>query len=173
MRKKIALTSTVLLFGGAFVLLAHMSGRVTGGPNVINSDGTLVTSGFELHCQPDSANASFTPVFLPNNLEVNWAGNHWHMTQLRWAICSSDGASPAPPPNTAAGPDIITLAGLGSCNGVDGVFGTFTFVDHGEPGVGVDLASYEINSFDACPGLDTGSLRLITDGNIQFHLENP
>jgi hypothetical protein len=173
MNKKIVLASAVVLLTAATLLFAHLPGRVTGGPSVINDDGTLVTSGFTLHCQPESANAAGSPVIFPNNLEVNWGpGNHWHMTDLHTAICSRDGVSPAPPPNTADGPDVITLTGLGRCNGVEGVFGEFTFVDHGEPGIGVDMASYAIDSSGACPGVNTGSLRLLSDGNIQFHLEN-
>jgi hypothetical protein len=174
MHKKAVMASAVLLFAGAVILFAHMPGRVTGGPSVTTSSGMLVTSGFELYCQPDSANTSEIPVYGPNNLEVNWGpGNHWHMTQLLWAICSTDGESPAPPPNTASGPDIITLAGYGRCDGVDGVYGTFVFVDHGEPGIGVDQASCLINSSGACPGVSTGALSLISDGNIQFHLLQP
>lgn len=169
--RKYLVAALVLIAAG--VLWAHLPGRVTGGPSVINRDGTLVTSGFELYCQPESANATATPVFGPNNLEVNWSGNHWHMTQLRVAICTSDGENPAPPPNTATGPDTITLTGVGECNGVENVPGTFIFVDHGEPGIGVDKASYSISAVGACPGLNTGALRLISDGNVQFHLLQP
>lgn len=161
----------------AGVLWAWFPGRVTGGPNVsvITPSGTtVVTSGFELYCQPEGT-PDFHPVFGPNNLEVNWdSGNHWHMKQLEFSFCTSDGQSPAPPPNTAAGGDTITLQGVGDCNGVDGIYGLFTFVDHGEPGKETDLASFMITGDGgACPSLNTGAPQLISGGNVQFHQLQP
>src|SRR5258706_4560319 len=96
------IAAVVLLFSAA-VVYAWMQGRMTGGGSIFTDSGIRVTHGFELHCGPEPPGA----IPGPNNLEINWdSGNHWHLDNLTLADCSSDGLSPAPPPNTASGFDV-------------------------------------------------------------------
>ena len=55
-----------------------LPGRMTGGGSVFGKGSQRVTHGFELHCDPEVG---------PNNLEVNWSGNHFHMEELLTASC--------------------------------------------------------------------------------------
>lgn len=98
-------------------------GRMTGGGSVFTSDGTRVTHGFELHC--NSAN-------MPNNLEVNWAGNRFHLDTLTAVFCSNDPSFRPNPPD--AGFNTLQGSGTGTYNGVPGATAQFTFTDAGEPG---------------------------------------
>jgi hypothetical protein len=108
------------------------AGRMTGGGSVFTSEGQRVTHGFELHCDEEVG---------PNNLEVNWGGNHFHLEILTSATCSDDPSIEPPPP--AAPFDTYVGEGTGRCNGVPGATITFTFTDAGEPGT-EDTATIDI-----------------------------
>jgi hypothetical protein len=41
----------MLIVAGAFLLLAWIPGRMTGGGSILTEDGMRVTHGFELYCQ--------------------------------------------------------------------------------------------------------------------------
>jgi hypothetical protein len=128
---------------------------MTGGGSVFGKGSQRVTHGFELHCDPEVG---------PNNLEVNWAGNHFHMEELLTAVCSDDPSIAPPPP--PAGFDTYVGTGTGRCNGVAGASISFTFTDAGEPGT-KDTATFDITG---CP--DIGGISVsgpLKKGNHQAH----
>ena len=127
------------------------SGRMTGGGSIFTADGARVTHGFELHCD----------LRLPNNLEINWGKNRFHLTRLDSAACTDDpGLSEGQP---GAGFDTFVGSGVGRLNGVDGVTIEFRLTDAGEPGGGVDLAEFSIS------GGALAATGVLEKGNHQAH----
>ncbi len=151
---------------------AWPQGRWTGGGTIGNGaylpEGVRVTHGFELHNDLDK----------PNNLEVNWGGDHFHMTELTFADCwLDDSFSPNPP---KAPVNIVVGVGTGRYDGVDGYHIGFRFTDAGEPGKndfarivilepGVNLTIDQWKDMLAGPGprLISGTV-LEVDGNLMF-----
>lgn len=136
------------------VALPALDGRFTGGGSFFESN-VRFTHGFELHC--DAAD-------LPNNLEVNWRSNRFHMTTLTSAWCFDDPSLDPVPPR--AGFDTYVGTGVGRLNGVPGAMISFLLTDNGEPGTG-DFASIAITP----PG---GGTPIVADnflhkGNHQAH----
>ena len=137
-----------------------VSGSMTGGGNELTTTGQTVTfnggtqqratQGLLLHCNAASQ---------PNNLQVNWANNSFHLQQLVSATCSNDGMSPQPPP---AGFDVIQGSGTGKCNKLAATV-TFKFADHGEPGTNDTV---EIHITGGCTLDVSGNLQ---GGDIQAH----
>jgi hypothetical protein len=123
-------------------------GRFTGGGSIFTSSGQRVTHGFELHC-----NAAVTP----NNLEINWGGNQFHLETLTTASCSV---------NPETGVETLVGTGAGTYNGGAGATVEFTITDAGEPGR---------NDFFSVVVTDAGSNQVLTasgnlrDGNQQYH----
>ena len=80
-----------------------------------------ITQGLELDCDLNPS----------NNLEINWAGHHFHMLDFLSAVCLDDPTihqqPPAAPLNTMIG------VGTGRYDGVDGYTVKFTLIDAGEP----------------------------------------
>ena len=138
-------------------------GRFTGGGHQIRiTDQVKVTRGLTLHCD----------LLLSNNLQVNWLGNKFHMTEhLQTVSCTDDpNIIQAPPP---APLDTMVGVGTGRYNGVDGYTIEFTLVDAGEPG-GSDQAAMKIFQ-TSNPGnvvLDI-PLQQLTGGNLQAHYDQP
>ncbi|MBC7730040.1 MAG: hypothetical protein H7242_21025, partial [Microbacteriaceae bacterium] len=137
---------------------AHTMGRMTGGGSIFTEVGTRVTHGFELHCDID---------IVPNNLEVNWDRNNFHLDALTSVFCYDDPAlNPLPRP---APFDTLVGVGTGTLNGKAGYTVRFTFTDNGEPGH-TDFAQIEI--------LDPQGKRVLFvadnlhNGNQQAHPEN-
>jgi len=97
-------------------------GRMTGGGR-FDDNGTRVTHGFTLHCDPAA---------LPNRLQVNWGGNRFHLQELTSAFCSDDPDLDEGSP--VAGFDTYRGEGTGDYNGVPGATAVWTFTDAGEPG---------------------------------------
>lgn len=129
--------------------------RWTGGGTIGTNRDPRVTHGFELHCTVDQ---------LPNNLEVNWGGNHFHLTELTDVECSDDPAIDPKPPR--AGCDTYHGWGVGKYNGVDGYLAEWVFTDAGEPGR-VDWAWIKITDGGGFVVMDvSGFLR---NGNQQAH----
>ena len=56
-------------------------GRMTGGGRLATN--MIVTHGFELHCDVND---------LPNNLQINWGGNRFHLEVLLKGFCVDDPA---------------------------------------------------------------------------------
>ena len=132
-----------------------LPGRMTGGGSVFGKGSQRVTHGFELHCDPEVG---------PNNLEVNWGGNHFHMEELLTAVCTDDPSIAPPPP--PAGFDTYTGTGTGRCNGADGATISFVFTDAGEPGK-FDTAEIQISGCPSIGGITvSGPLK---KGNHQAH----
>jgi len=145
--------------------LAHNPGRMTGGGSIVCSNGGFrVTHGFELHCIfPEG-----TSVALPNNLEINWGGGqNFHLTTLQTAVCTNEPVIEESPPE--AGFDTMVATGTGTLNGVAGATIEFTFTDAGEPGAGVDTASYLIRDASNVVVLDCDDSVLDQGGNHQAH----
>jgi hypothetical protein len=150
-------------------------GRMTGGGSVFKSDGTevdsasldnldRVTHGFELHCGTETA-----PPPGPNNLEINWkdeAGNShkFHLNNLAFAECTTDGLSPNPPP---APFDLMEGGGTGSVDNVKGFNIYFQLTDHGEPGTS-DTAMFAITDANGNGVLYVPTTNL-TFGDQQAH----
>lgn len=150
-------------------------GRMTGGGSVFKNDGTeidsatldnldRVTHGFELHCGTETA-----PPPNPNSLEINWkdpSGNshHFHLSNLVFAECTTDGLSPNPPP---APFDLMEGGGTGSVDNVKGATIYFQLTDHGEPGTS-DTAMFSITDANGNGVLYVPTTNL-TFGNQQAH----
>jgi hypothetical protein len=136
----------------------HSQGRMTGGGSIFTESGMRVTHGFELHCDIDVG---------PNNLQVNFDGNSFHLESLTAVNCYDDPAlNPLPRP---APFDTLVGEGVGRFNGQAGYTVRFTFTDNGEPG-SRDFAQIEIRDLQ-------GSLVLFAAGNVsrgnqQAHPEN-
>jgi hypothetical protein len=116
---------------------------------VFTADGQRVTHGFQLNC--NAARSS-------NPLQVNWAGNSFHLETLTTALCGDNPTiSPGNPSNATF--DTYTGRGTGRLNGTLGATVEWTFTDAGEPR-SRDAARIAIR--DA-----TGTTILIASGNIQ------
>ncbi len=134
-------------------------GRMTGGGSVFTMDGVRVTRGFEIHCDLRD----------PNNIEVNWQGNSFHMDQLTSAICTEDpGIIQQPPPSAPF--DTFVGEGTGRLRqgGTTDFDATiqFVFVDAGEPGTS-DTASIIIRDGGGTVVLEVSGF--LNRGNLQTH----
>lgn len=125
---------------------ASLPGRMTGGGSII-SNGLRVTHGFELNCDVTQN---------PQNLEINWDDNRFHLEQLSTAFCSKNPLIDAAYP--AAGFNTYTGSGVGRLNGISGATVNWTFTDAGEPGAN-DTAVYTIRD-------SGGNLILTASGNL-------
>lgn len=142
------------------------SGFFTGGGKVyVPKSGNIpkftLTHGFELHCDQHLG---------PNNLEVNWLQNKFHLEELEKANCVDDGTHNEPPPSPHPGPtlDIYNGEGYGRYNGQCGAYATWSMSDNGEPGKNDEILSLKI--YDSKGGnvvLDIHDLNL-QSGNHQF-----
>src|SRR5262245_17110444 len=123
-------------------------GRMTGGGSAFTAGGQRVTHGFTLHCDPADG---------PNNLEINWGGNHFHLLGVTSASCLDDPAiSPLP---RRAPFDTLLMTGTGRLNGQEGYTIDLKFTDAGEPGRD-DRMTVTIFS-------PTGAVVLTVEGNLQ------
>jgi hypothetical protein len=129
-------------------------GRMTGGGSVL-STGNRVTHGFELNCDVLAS---------PNNLEINWAGNSFHLESVTRVTCINDPGvlqkPPSAPFNTLKG------AGTGRLNGAVGASAEWTFVDAGEPGKD-DSVKLQIK--DAVGNVMLEVSGFLQNGNHQAH----
>lgn len=142
-----------------------------------DSPAFKVTHGFELHC---------TTTQTPNNLEVNWNGNKFHLEKLTKVTCiDNENIAPHPPkspPSTNI--DVYIGEGKGRYNGVCGATAEWIFTDAGEPGKNDKIFKLVIKnalgatvlSINAGATLDAndpvvGGLNLEV-GNHQFHQHN-
>jgi hypothetical protein len=138
------------------------TGRFTGGGHQVRVGDTRVTRGLTIHCD----------LTLSNNLEVNWGGNQFHMTEhLTTVACTDDpDITQAPPP---APLDTLIGIGTGRYNGDDGYTIEFTLQDWGEPGTAdrMRILIYET----ANPGnvVLNVPLQLLSGGNLQAHYDQP
>lgn len=162
---------SLFLFGLCVsVCLAWLPGRMTGGGSVFTSSSTQgsvtgdrVTHGFELQCGSEDGT-----IPVPNNLEINWSGNRFHLDNLTFANCSDDPAITPRPPNAPF--DTFEGFGKGSYNGEPGASIHFKFSDAGEPGT-ADTAEITIWSGDysSSPIVLQVDKAFLTFGNHQAH----
>ena len=138
--------------------VAHTSGRMTGGGSVFTDDGMRVTHGFELYCDPLSG---------PNNLQVNFDGNSFHLDTVTSMVCYDDPTIEYQPRRAPF--DTMIGEGTGSFNNVDGYSVRFTFTDAGEPGY-KDFSQIEITDADVNVVLYVAGQ--LTKGNQQAHPDN-
>jgi hypothetical protein len=113
------------------------AGRMTGGGSIIcTGPAYRYTFGYELHCAREGK-----PISGPNNLEVNFSsGEHFHLNTLTRGFCTgADTTTPDAPFNTFYG------RGTGTLNGSPAWI-SFSLVDRGEPGAGVDYAAFTIQT---------------------------
>jgi hypothetical protein len=138
-------------------------GRMTGGGSVFTVDDVRVTRGFEIHCD----------LRKPNNIEVNWPENKFHLTELTSAVCTDTVAVQAPPQSSPF--DTFQGTGEGRLNNEPGARIEFVFVDAGEPGTS-DTAWIKIYDADDnlvlyVPG-DPNVPGYLEYGNLQTHKDN-
>jgi hypothetical protein len=139
-----------------------INGRFTGGGHQIRVGDVRVTRGLTIHCD----------LLLSNNLEVNWGGNQFHMTEhLTTVECSDDPLiNQAPPP---APLDTLIGVGTGRYNGTDGYTIEFTLVDYGEPGSSDRAALLIYRTTNPTDVVLNVPLQLMSGGNLQAHYDQP
>jgi hypothetical protein len=142
--------------------LVEGDGRFTGGGNQIRVDGVRVTRGLTIHCD----------LLLSNNLEVNWGGNSFHMTEhLETVACTDDPAiTQAPPP---APLDTLIGVGTGRYNNAAGYTVEFTLVDYGEPGSSDRMSIRIFQTSNPTNVVLDVPLQVLDGGNLQAHYDQP
>jgi len=138
------------------------NGRFTGGGHQVRIGEARVTRGLTIHCD----------LLLSNNLEVNWGGNQFHMTEhLTTVECSDDpNIIQAPPP---APLDTLKGVGTGRYNGTDGYTIEFTLVDYGEPGSSDQAALLIYETANPANVVLNVPLQVMSGGNLQAHYDQP
>jgi hypothetical protein len=132
-------------------------GRMTGGGSLIcEGPAYRYTFGYEVHCQREGK-----PISGPNNLEVNLStGEHFHMDTMTRGFCTGpDATTPDAPFNTFYG------TGSGTFNGSPAWI-WFNLLDKGEPGAGVDIAAFAI---ETASGTVLRCSNTLEGGNNQAH----
>jgi hypothetical protein len=167
LHRRFVLTAFVLMLVTAVICYAWIPGRMTGGGSFFLGD-TRITHGFELHCSVHTENGGITTPG-PNNLQVNWDQNRFHLETLIsgdcWCDPRYDPAPPIAPFNTYIG------VGTGRLNGVSGASVNFEFTDQGQPGTS-DTAKIRITDPEGNLVLSTGYI-FLTNGNQQAHFSGP
>lgn len=142
--------------------VAPGTGRFTGGGKQITVGGLSVTRGLTIHCD----------LRLSNNLEVNWGGNHFHLTEhLTTLACTDDPNIVQTPPRAPL--DTLTGVGTGRYNGADGYTIRFTLVDAGEPGSLDMMAILIFETANPANVVLNVPLQYMTTGNLQAHYDQP
>lgn len=132
-------------------------GFMTGGGSVFTRDGMRVTHGFELHCDGSD----------PNNLQINWEGNHFHLDGLDYQDCTNNPSiDPGQPYATF---DEYYGDGWGVYNNTEEATIQFVLRDAGEPG-SKDHAAFRIYDSDGNLLLRVGGN--LNKGNHQAHTEH-
>jgi hypothetical protein len=138
------------------------TGRFTGGGHQIRVGAARVTRGLTIHCD----------LLLSNNLEVNWGGNKFHMTEhLETVECSDSPDIIQFPP--AAPLDTLIGVGTGRYNGTDGYTIEFTLVDYGEPGSSDRMAIKIYRTANPADVALNVPLQVLSGGNLQAHYDQP
>lgn len=144
------------------VCAAPISGRFTGGGHQLRVDGVRVTRGLTIHCD----------LLLSNNLEVNWTGNQFHMTEhLTTTQCSDDPDITQFPPDAPL--DTLVGVGTGRYNNMDGYTIEFTLVDYGEPGSMDEMAIHIYETADPTNAVLEVPQQRLDGGNLQAHYDQP
>ena len=137
-------------------------GRFTGGGSQVRVGDVRVTRGLTIHCD----------LLLSNNLEVNWGGKQFHMTEHLTTVECSDSPDiiQAPP---VAPLDTLIGVGTGRYEGVDGFTIEFTLQDYGEPGSSDKMAIKIYQTSNPSNVVLNVPLQTLTGGNLQAHFDQP
>ena len=137
-------------------------GRFTGGGHQVRVGEARVTRGLTIHCD----------LLLSNNLEINWGGNSFHMTEhLTTVACTDSPEIVQFPP--AAPLDTLIGVGTGRYNNVNGYTVEFTLQDHGEPGENDKMAIRIYETANPANVVLNIPLQLLSGGNLQAHYDQP
>ena len=137
-------------------------GRFTGGGSQVRVGDVRVTRGLTIHCD----------LLLSNNLEVNWGGKQFHMTEhLTTVACTDD-------PNIIQAPPVAPLdtligVGTGRYNGANGYTIEFTLQDFGEPGSSDRMAIKIYQTANPSNVVLNVPLQVLSGGNLQAHFDQP
>ena len=137
-------------------------GRFTGGGSQVRVGDVRVTRGLTIHCD----------LLLSNNLEVNWGGKQFHMTEhLTTVACTDD-------PNIIQAPPVAPLdtligVGTGRYNGANGYTIEFTLQDFGEPGSSDRMAIKIYQTANPANVVLNVPLQVLSGGNLQAHFDQP
>lgn len=138
------------------------TGRFTGGGKQVRVGDVFVTRGLTIHCD----------LLLSNNLEVNWGGNQFHMTEhLTTVACTDDPNVVQAPP--AAPIDTLVGVGTGRYNNAAGFTVQFTLIDAGEPGSSDRMAIRIHETGNPANVVLNVPLQVLTGGNLQAHRDQP
>lgn len=138
------------------------TGRFTGGGHQVRVGEARVTRGLTIHCDK----------LLSNNLEVNWGGNQFHMTEhVETVECSDSPDIVQFPP--AAPLDTLIGVGTGRYNGVSGYTIEFTLVDYGEPGSSDRMRIFIYRTANPAEVVLNVPLQALSGGNLQAHYDQP
>src|SRR5687768_10086701 len=138
------------------------NGRFTGGGSQVRVGDVRVTRGLTIHCD----------LLLSNNLEVNWGGNRFHVTEhLQTVECSDD-------PNIIQAPPVAPLdtligVGTGRYNNSNGYTIEFTLQDFGEPGSSDRMAIKIYQAANPANVVLNVPLQTLSGGNLQAHFDQP
>lgn len=137
-------------------------GRFTGGGSQVRIGDVRVTRGLTIHCD----------LLLSNNLEVNWGGNKFHMTEHLTTVECSDSPDiiQAPP---VAPLDTLIGVGTGRYNNSDGYTIEFTLQDFGEPGSSDRMAIKIYQTANPANVVLNVPLQVLSGGNLQAHFDQP
>ena len=137
-------------------------GRFTGGGSQVRIGDVRVTRGLTIHCD----------LLGSNNLEVNWGGNRFHMTEhLETVECSdSPDIIQAPP---VAPLDTLIGVGTGRYNNSNGYTIQFTLQDFGEPGSSDRMAIRIFQTANPANVVLNVPLQVLSGGNLQAHFDQP
>lgn len=127
---------------------------MTGGGRINSATAGKVTHGFRLECDPSQGQ---------NNLQVNWAGEGFHLTQANTATCDNGPDNKNKSGNPTAGFDTLRGTGTGRCRGGGTANASYTMVDNGEPG---SADTWSITITGDCNLSASGTLER---GNHQAH----
>lgn len=138
------------------------TGRFTGGGKQVRVGDVSVTRGLTIHCD----------LLLSNNLEVNWGGNKFHMTEhLSTVACTDDPGIVQTPPRAPL--DTLIGVGTGRYNNVAGYTVQFTMVDAGEPGTNDRMGILIFETANPANVVLNVPLQTMTTGNLQAHYDQP
>jgi hypothetical protein len=138
------------------------NGRFTGGGSQVRIGDVRVTRGLTIHCD----------LLLSNNLEVNWGGKSFHMTEhITTVDCSDD-------PNIIQAPPVAPLdtligVGTGRYNNQNGYTIEFTLQDYGEPGSNDKMAIKIYQTANPANVVLNVPLQTMSGGNLQAHFDQP
>ncbi len=158
----LVISSIGIAFASRFV--SPYEDWMTGGGFVDTEKYGKVTHGFVIRCQTER---------FGNNLEVNWEGNSFHMTNLTNVNCWNDPTIEPNPPSAQI--DTIHGNGTGRYNGQDGATVHFMFTDAGEPGTNDRIKELTIRDASGKIVLEMWPYpgRTLDGGNHQAHETGP